>query len=331
VEVLGGCCGTTPTHISRAINKIAFTELIKTETSTRQTKRRMSTEDAETGTPKAALKMKPIMVELDPPLDSDNSFLFSAAEELKKLGVAVITLADSPLSRPRADSVLTASKLKIETGVDVLPHITCRDRNSIALRGAMLGARAFGIDKVLIVTGDQPATTGIYKNDAVFSFNSIQLISYINNLNHELFANAPFKIGGALNVNALNFKAELNRARMKIANGASFLLTQPIFSEEAVNNFINARNELDCKLYAGILPVVSYKNAVFLNNEVSGIKIPQHIVDALQDKTRRREVSIKLSADTVNAVYAYADGFYIMTPLKKVGLVADLIRTCFYE
>jgi homocysteine S-methyltransferase len=328
VEVLGGCCGTTPAHIRRAIEIITEAERGHAK---KQPKTARPSLPAETGGFTGALKLKPIMVELDPPLDSDNSFLLSAAAELMALNVGTITLADSPLSRPRADSVLTASKLKTEIGVDVLPHITCRDRNSIALRGALLGARAFGIDKVLIVTGDQLANAGVYKNDAVFSFNSIQLISYVNNLNHELFAGSPFSIGAALNVNALSFNAELKRAKQKIENGASFLLTQPIFSEEAVNNFIRAKNELDCKLYAGILPVVSYKNAVFLNNEVSGIKIPQGTVDALKDKSRRRDVSLRLGADTVKAVYAYADGFYIMTPLKKVGLVADLIRTCFYE
>lgn len=321
-SVLGGCCGTTPKHIELAVKAI--------NSEHKTTPKTVRNYSAAVYKDEKKLKLKPLAVELDPPQNSDCGFISDAVEQLKNCGVGTITFADSPLAKARADSIMTAAKIKREKGVDVLPHLTCRDKNHIAIKGALLGASFDGIDKILAVTGDHAALDD-NKKSGVFNFNSTELIAYIKSLNEELFAEKPFSIGGAINVNAVNFENELVRCKKKLESGASFLFSQPMFTQNAIKNFISAKRQLNCKLYAGILPIASYKNAIFLNNEVSGIDIPQNVIEKLKDKPTAEvyDISINYSRDIILAVYDCADGFYIMTPLKKVELVCGLISRCF--
>ncbi|MEM1483692.1 bifunctional homocysteine S-methyltransferase/methylenetetrahydrofolate reductase [Oscillospiraceae bacterium PP1C4] len=324
VDVLGGCCGSTPRHIRLGVQAIAAAKR-----SPKATLKRTETAKPKSPTDSVLVRHhKIIAVELDPPLDYDCSFILSASAELKECGADMITIADSPLSRTRADSIMTAAKIKREVGIEVLPHLSCRDKNYIALKAGLLGAAFEGINRVLVITGDPPPPSETRKSDGVYNFNSYNLISYINSMNEEVFADSPFLIGGALNVNAVNFSAELRRAQIKLERGAKMLLTQPIFSDAAVENFLLAKKTLDCKLLAGILPVAGYKNAVFLINEVSGIEIPESVVQSLRDKSPEEaaEISTAYSVGIINRIYDAADGFYIMTPLKKVNIVRGLIK-----
>ncbi|MCL2446975.1 MAG: bifunctional homocysteine S-methyltransferase/methylenetetrahydrofolate reductase [Oscillospiraceae bacterium] len=317
-SILGGCCGTTPEHI----------KAIAAGTISSAPKPAVYTTPSST---QAKLAKKTIAVELDPPMDCDSEFVLHAARQLNLAGVNTITVADSPMAKTRADSFLTAALIKREVGIDVLPHLTCRDKNFIAIKAALLGASFYGINQVLAITGDPVVHAENYRNPGVFNFNSKQLIRYISNLNREVFTPREFAVGGALNVNAPQFEKELARATEKVAAGASFLYTQPLFSAQSIANFKQAKQELDCKLYAGILPVVSYRNAVFLNNEVVGIDVPQHLVDRLQDQTpqQAREISIAFCQQVMQNVYDDADGFYFITPMKKVDLICDLIARSF--
>ena len=311
-DILGGCCGTTPQHIRCAAAALAA-----------------ATGAGAPGGGRLGLPRKEIAVELDPPFDHDCSFVLAAASELRACGVDLITVTDSPLSRTRADSLMTAAKIRREAGIEVMPHISCRDKNHIALRAGLLGAAFEGIGRVLIVTGDPPMQAGTRGSDGVYHLSSYDLIAWIHSMNSEVFADAPFLIGGALNVNAANFDAELARAKKKLSLGASMLFTQPIFSDKAVDHFLRARQELkDCRLFAGILPVAGYKNALFLINEVSGIEIPDNVVRSLEGKTpdEAAAISVAYSAGIMRRVYDAADGFYIMTPLKKVNIVRGLIE-----
>jgi homocysteine S-methyltransferase len=318
-EILGGCCGTTPEHI-----RWAFAAL---------NSGRAPAAGKKTGAAVYSgkkLPVKRLLVEVDPPMDGAPGFVIKAAASLKAAGISAVTLADSPLGKARADSVLTAAKVKSETGADVIPHIACRDRNRIAIKAALLGASMFGIDKILAVTGDP-----VYEQAGrrVFEFNSRELISYAKSLNADVFAERPFEIGAAINVNAINFPHELERARRKAEAGASFFLSQPIFGERGAEALAKAREALNCRLFAGVLPVAGYKNAMFLNNEVSGIEIPGGFIEALREAPEEdaADLSVGFASDIIRMVYDKADGFYIMTPLKRLSLVKKLIAGCFEE
>lgn len=326
-SIVGGCCGTTPKHIKLAIVKIKKQEnnFIKTNITVKSQKE--SIHDLNINNSIFDKKDKIIAVELDPPATTDFSFLIDSAKKLKSIGADIITIADSPLARSRADSILSASIVKRSTDIDVLPHISCRDRNQIAIKGALLGAAYEHINKILVVTGD-PIMSDVYsKRNGVYCFNSKELISYINSLNKDVFADCPFLIGGALNVNVKKFDLELKRAQKKIENGATFLLTQPIFSEQAIDNLIKAKNTLNCKIFGGILPIASYKNAIFLNNEVTGIHVPDEICEMVKDAIPEQVVDISAGfcLDIMKKISDYCDGYYIMTPLRRINIILKLL------
>ncbi|MCL2190734.1 MAG: bifunctional homocysteine S-methyltransferase/methylenetetrahydrofolate reductase [Treponema sp.] len=325
--MLGGCCGTTPGHIAAAVRALR-------DPGAPEKPSRPAVVSVAARPVSGRLPRKPIAVGLDPPAKADVAYLLDAARQLKEAGVDTVTLSDSPLAKTRADSFLTAALIRRETGMDVLPHLACRDRNYIAIKGALLGASFYGIRSVLAITGDPVTHSESFRNNpGVFNFNSRELVQYIQGLNRDVLADHPFSVGGALNVNATNFDAELGRCLEKIKSGAGFLYSQPLFSAKSVSNFRQARARLDCPLYAGILPLVSYKNAVFLNNEVMGIHVPEDFTESLRDKTpeEAQAISIEFCHGLIDQVYGDADGFYLIAPLRKVGLIHRLIETCFQD
>ena len=131
-----------------------------------------------------------------------------------------------------------------------------------------------------------------------------------------------------MNVNAPNFEAELRRAVKKIGNGISFFLTQATYTQKAVNNIIKAVDVLKVPVFAGIMPIVGYKNAMFINNEVPGIEIDEAIIESFRDKNREESevLGIEHSMECINKLYHYVSGFYIMTPLKRINVVCQLIE-----
>lgn len=332
IEYLGGCCGTTPEHMRQAISllrnpltgpdrdRIARMPLEKTREHTAG-RINLFRDKLISGRPVVA-------VELDPPMDTDITFLLAAAKKAKIAGADIITLADSPLARTRADSILLAAKVKRETGIDVLPHLSCRDRNHIGLKAALLGASIENINNILLVTGDPIAQTDRGEAKGVFAYNSFQLIAFVKSLNEEVLAHAPMTIAAALNVNAGNFEIEIRRAQNKIDKGTELFLTQPLYSEESIRNAIEAKKSLPASILFGIMPVANYKNAMFLNNEVSGIHIPQDFVEKLEGRSQEEveELSLRFCMDIVMKTRDMADGFYLMTPIRKIDLICELIR-----
>lgn len=332
VRALGGCCGTTPEHIRRAIARCAGAE-----PAPRAELRSTEPPAVTVGVSPLAEKIArgPVtLVEIDPPVDADVSHLLEAARRMRRAGADAITIADSPLARSRADSLMTAALAIREAGIVAVPHLTCRDRNRIAMRGALLAAHAAGVRSVLIVTGD-PIPGAAHGPDesaqdkGVYNFNSTTLIEFIRGLNQGPFAGAPLFTLAALNINAVNFDAELRRAARKVEVGAGAFLTQSIFSEAGVRNLRRAREELGVPVIAGIMPVAGYKNAVFLNNEVPGVSIPQRFVDSLKDQPRDvvTERTLAFCRELIEMARPCSSGFYLMTPLRRVDLTEGLLRT----
>ncbi len=332
VRVLGGCCGTTPEHIRRAVARCEGATLsIPAEARTPE-----KTDSPVVISPLAEkLSRGPVaLVEVDPPVDADTGHLLEAARRLKRAGTDALTLADSPLARARADSLMMAALAIRETGVDAIPHLTCRDRNRIAMRGALLAAHALGVRGALAVTGD-PIPGAAHGPDetaaadkGVFNFNSYTLIDFIRGMNQGPLQSAPLFILAALNVSAQNFDAELRRAEKKLDRGAGGFITQSIFSPEGVKNLRRAREALGAPVIAGIMPVASYKNAVFLNSEVPGVSIPKDFVDSLEGQPRDVVTArtLAFSSELIGEARPFCAGFSLMTPLKRVDLAEALLK-----
>ena len=332
VRVLGGCCGTTPAHI--AALRAALDSLPAVEKAAPAVQ--VSTPEAPTVEKDDAFLRKlnagkkVIAIELDSPKDADLTNYLAGAKRLQAAGADLLTIADCPIARARMDSSLVACRVHRELGLCTLPHMTCRDRNLNATKALLLGLYAEGVREVLAITGDPIPTAERDEVKNVYQFNSRKLAQYIVSLAGEgREMPSPMTVFGALNLNARNFEVELRRAGEKLENGMSGFLTQPVLSEQAVENLRRTRETLGerAKILAGIMPVVSQRNAIFMENEVNGIHVAEDIIEAFAglDREQGEALGLEISLKMAREALPYADGFYLMTPFNRVALMERLI------
>lgn len=323
INILGGCCGTEPEHIkllSEKLNGNISFEKIEIKETKKSSPAPFSSRIANSDFVIAA--------ELDPPYGTDLNKLINGANLLKEAGADIVTISDSPLGQVKMEPVLCSARIHRECGIDTLPHICCRDRNINALRSVLLGAHSEGIRAVLAVTGDHIAESdrGVVK--PVFNISSTQFMTIISEMNKEVFADSPILIGGAFNPDLKYAKSQLKRLEKKMECGATFFLTQPVYSAENIDVIEEARS-LGAKMLVGIMPLVSYRNASFLNNEVPGINIPQDIIERFSPNMTREEssaVGTEIAIELAKTYMTHADGFYFMTPFNRAEIVCDVIN-----
>ena len=332
VRILGGCCGTTPQHIAALRTALdALPETLPAAPAAKPAaaaKPAVETDDAFLRKLRAGQRV--IAVELDSPKDADMTAYLEGARRLQAASADLLTVADCPIARARMDSSLVACRVHRELGMNVLPHMTCRDRNLNATKALLLGLYAEGVREVLAITGDPIPTAERDEVKNVYQFNSRKLAQYIVSLAGEgREMPSPITVFGALNLNARNFEVELRRAAEKLENGMSGFLTQPVLSAQAVENLKKARETLGerAKILAGILPVVSQRNAIFMENEVNGIHVDDAIIQRFEglDRAAGEELGLEVSVQAAKAAAPYADGFYLMTPFNRVALMERLI------
>ena len=332
VRILGGCCGTTPAHI--AALRAALDSLPAVEKAAPAVQ--VSTPEAPTVEKDDAFLRKlnagkkVIAIELDSPKDADLTNYLAGAKRLQAAGADLLTIADCPIARARMDSSLVACRVHRELGLCTLPHMTCRDRNLNATKALLLGLYAEGVREVLAITGDPIPTAERDEVKNVYQFNSRKLAQYIVSLAGEgREMPSPMTVFGALNLNARNFEVELRRAGEKLENGMSGFLTQPVLSEQAVENLRHTRETLGerAKILVGIMPVVSQRNAIFMENEVNGIHVAEDIMEAFAglDREQGEALGLEISLKMAREALPYADGFYLMTPFNRVALMERLI------
>ena len=332
VRILGGCCGTTPAHIAALRAALdAFPETLPAAPAAAvSTAAKPEVEKDDAFLRKLNAGKKVIAIELDSPKDADLTGYLEGARRLQAAGTDLLTIADCPIARARMDSSLVACRVHRELGLNVLPHMTCRDRNLNATKALLLGLYAEGVREVLAITGDPIPTAERDEVKNVYQFNSRKLAQYIVSLAGEgREMPSPLTVFGALNLNARNFDVELRRAQEKLENGMSGFLTQPVLSAQAVENLKKTRETLGekAKILAGIMPVVSQRNAIFMENEVNGIHVDAEIIERFAglDRAQGEELGLEVSVRAAQAAAPYADGFYLMTPFNRIALMERLI------
>lgn len=326
VKVIGGCCGTTPEFINEIRKGMKNANFSTSNFNVIQEDKTQNLKIKNKFYDKLISKEKAVAVELDSPLKPDLSKFMENAKILKKNEVDAITIADCPIARSRMDSSLLACKLKRELNIDVIPHLTCRDRNLNASKALLLGLSAEEIQNLLIVTGDPVPSVLRDEIKTVYQFNSKILTNHITSLNETLFT-SPFSVYSAINLNAKNFDAQLKSAKEKVENGSKGFFTQPIHSKYAVENLKRLKNTLDVPVMAGILPIVSYKNAMYMANEIPGITIPPEIISKYKEKSKEESfrIAVNISNEIVDEIYDYADGFYLITLFGRVDIISEVI------
>ena len=324
-RILGGCCGTTPLHIkmiSKCLPRATGTEGKKTVT---------ADETADTVTSHFWQKLisggKPIAVELDPPENASLSKFMAGATKLRDSGVDILTIADCPIARARMDSSLLACKVRRELELDVIPHMTCRDRNLNATKALLLGLYAESVRNVLLVTGDPIPTAERDEVKSVYQFNSRKLTAFVSELGRQTLPGG-FHIFGALNVNARNFDVQLKLAKEKVSKGMVGFLTQPVLTDTAVQNLKRAKEELDTYILGGLIPIISERNARFMDSEVNGISVSPEIIRQYEGKDRAQseDLAVEITVRIAKEIEPFVDGYYIVTPFNRTSLIERILQ-----
>ena len=324
-RILGGCCGTTPLHIkmiSKLLPKAAGTEGRKAIAAD-------ETEDTVTSHfwQKLTTGGRPIAVELDPPENASLAKFMAGATRLRDAGVDILTIADCPIARARMDSSLLACKVRRELDLDVIPHMTCRDRNLNATKALLLGLYAESVRNVLLVTGDPIPTAERDEVKSVYQFNSRKLAAFVSELGRQTLPGG-FHIFGALNVNARNFDVQLKLAKEKVSKGMVGFLTQPVLTDTAVQNLKRAKEELDAYILGGLIPIISERNARFMDSEVNGISVSPEIIRQYvgKDRAQSEELAVEITTRIAKEIKPYVDGYYIVTPFNRTSLIERILK-----
>lgn len=327
IEIMGGCCGTTPEYIremEKALKKIprGQKQISSDNSKTKKKKQSAFMEKLESGE-------KLYIVELDPPFGTDIKKVMQGAEILKEADVDLMTLADSPMARARMDAGKLAAKVQREVGIAVMPHICCRDKNVIAMRSGMLGDYMNDLRHFLVVTGDPVGREARGRVTSVFDFNSIRFMEYLTQMNEDVFSEEPVIYGGALNYHGANPDAIIRRMQQKMDMGCSMFLSQPVYSKEDMERIAYIKEKSGAKIMCGIMPLVSYKNAMFMANEMPGIRIPEEITSRYLPEMTREEaeaVAVDTAVEIAETMKDIVDGFYFMTPFNRASMIAKIVK-----
>ena len=255
----------------------------------------------------------------------DDEKIMDAAFLMKESGVDVLTFPDSPSGRTRADSILMAEKDSREKGMCVMPHICCRDKNAIAMRSQLLGAHINDINNFLVITGDPIPSVVRASVKSVFNFDSVGLMNIISDMNQEQFAGEPVIYGGAINQGRVNFKVELERVKKKMEAGATFFMTQPVFSDEDIDRLRQIKEQTGARILCGIMPFVSLRNATFMKNEMTGINVTDEILSRYRADMSKEEGGIQIAREIIAKTTDFVDGYYFSFPFNRVHMLKKII------
>ena len=343
VSLIGGCCGTTPDHIrsmSAAIRALRPVHVQATAPAHAEDEREALPEspfEQRSAFAKALTREFVISVEIDPPKGLDPTRALEAARVMKDNGVHIINIADGPRASARMSPMTLATLMQREVGIETLLHYCCRDRNLLGMQADLIGANAIDLRNILIITGDPPKLGDYPSATAVFDVDAIGLVRIVKNLNQGLdLADNPlgavtsFAIGVGANPGAMDLETEVRRFYQKVAAGAEFVLTQPVYEARLLERFLDLTRDVDIPVLVGLLPLASYKNAEFLHNEVPGMQIPERIRERMRktpagEKARALGIDIARDALMDCKQLSRVHGAYIMPPFGRYDSVLKII------
>lgn len=337
VRLIGGCCGTTPQHIHYIKSSVSHLSPVnhkKVIPIHKKSNQRRTDSIKQSLTSK--VKQGPtVIVELDTPKHLDTDLFFENIGKLDAAHIDAVTLADNSLATVRISNIAAASLIKQRYDIEPLVHITCRDRNLIGLQSHLLGLSLIGVNEILAITGDPskvghlPGSTNVYDvNSKGLTELALRFNQGINTDGDALKKHTNFNIAGAFDPNVRKLDGAVKRLEKKIASGMSYFITQPVYSKEKIIQVYEATKHLNISIFIGIMPIASYNNALFLHNEVPGIKMSESVLNQFKavkdDKEKTKELSLRLSKDLIDTVHQYFNGLYIITPFQRVDYSLEL-------
>jgi methionine synthase I (cobalamin-dependent)/5,10-methylenetetrahydrofolate reductase len=341
VHLIGGCCGTTPEHIKAIAQAVhGLPPVTEKEVKLKETKDTKVTvvypeQKREKHIHEIVQERTSIIVELDPPKQLNTERFIQGAIALQKAGIDAVTMADNSLASPRVSNLAMGSILRNQHNIRPLCHVTCRDRNLIGLQSHLMGLHTIGVNQVLAITGD-PTKVGDFPGaTSVYDLSSFELIQLIKQFNEGIsFSGKPlgqktsFSVAGAFNPNVRHLDKAVKRLEKKIASGADYFISQPIYSEQQLIDVYEATKHLTVPIYIGIMPLTSSRNAEFLHNEVPGIKLTDEIRKRMaahgEDQKNAQLEGIVIAKSLLDTALQYFNGIYLITPFMRYEMTVEL-------
>ncbi|MGA2000450.1 MAG: bifunctional homocysteine S-methyltransferase/methylenetetrahydrofolate reductase [Terriglobales bacterium] len=342
VRLIGGCCGTTPDHIkvmksfvrADAAKGAASPTLVKKKTDAPVVPTLPLAERTRLGG-KIARREFATLIEIVPPRGTQPVKEIEAARFLKSVGIDAINIPDSPRASARMSNQALATLLQQQVGIEPVLHYTCRDRNVLGIQSDLLGAEALGIRNLICITGDPPKMGNYPDATAVFDVDAIGLVNIVANLNrgHDLGGNpigaaTAFVIGVGANPGVPNLDEEIRRFEYKVEAGAEYAVTQPVFDLALLEQFLRKIEHCRIPVFAGIWPLVSVRNAEFMQSEL-GVAVPADIMQRMARATTAdgaRAEGVAIAREMLIAVRQMVEGVQISAPLGRYAAAVDVLE-----
>jgi homocysteine S-methyltransferase len=340
-KFIGGCCGTTPEHIRQIANAVTALSPGRSTVSAFVIEEKPDVvvtpaEQKSRFANKICNGEFVTSVEIVPPKGCDPSKMLESVRLLKEAGVDAVNVPDGPRAQSRMGVLAVSTLIEQQVGIETVVHYCCRDRNLLGMTSDLLGAAALGLRNLLIITGDPPKMGPYPEATAVFDIDSIGLVNMVNRLNNGLDIGGnpiggptSFFIGVGVNPCAVDLDYELRRFEYKVEAGAEFAITQPTFDVEQLRSFLKRIEGFRIPVIAGIWPLVSYRNAEFLANEVPGVVVPERVLDRMHriaDKDAAREEGLAIARETLVEVRDMVQGVQVSAPFGRVQYALDVFR-----
>jgi homocysteine S-methyltransferase len=342
VQIVGGCCGTTPNH-TRAMRSAMRALDAQARVEVAGEKPALNTE-----TPPAPLGERSrigslveqgsfvTLVEIVPPRGISCVHEIEGARILAQLGVHAINVPDSPRASARMSAQSLCIQIQQHTGIETILHYTCRDRNLLSIQSDLLGASSIGLHNILCLTGDPPKLGNYPDATAVFDVDSIGLVNIVRRLNYGLDigansigASTNFTIGVAANPGVPDIDQELRRFFYKVEAGAEYAITQPVFDLRLLENFLERIEGHRIPVIAGIWPLTSLRNAEFMKNDLR-VSMPEEIMLRMAQTSSpdaaRRE-GILIAQEMLEAVRPLVQGVQVSAPFGRYTAAAEVIAS----
>ena len=343
VQLIGGCCGTTPDHIramksalrvDQARGKTAISAAIHSSAAPVAPANIPMAERSRLGAKIAAGEFV-TMVEIVPPKGIDIRKEIEGAKFVKSVGVDAINIPDSPRASARMSNQALSLLVQQAVEIEAILHYTCRDRNVLGIQSDLLGAAATGIRNLICITGDPPKMGDYPDATAVFDVDSIGLVNIVHNLNRGLDlggnpigAGTSFVIGVGANPGLPNLDEEIKRFEYKVQAGAEYVVTQPVFDISLLENFLKRIEHCRIPVIAGIWPLVSARNAEFMKNELR-VSVPDEILNRMAGVTSpeaARAEGVAIAREMLAAVRDRVQGAQISAPLGRYSSAVDVLE-----
>ena len=341
-SAVGGCCGTTPDHIRELVSTVKPLARMKSKPvisviaeSVELKSPSPLAEKSQLGN-RLANRLWVTSVELLPPRGYNLQSTIEKSKLLRERGVSAINIPDGPRASSRLSSLIAAEHILREAGIEPILHFCCRDRNLIGMQADLLACAACGIRNILFVTGDPPKLGDYPHATGVFDTDSIGMAAAQRRLNCGLdLGGQPIDpqtfavIGVGLDPTALDRQRELDRFRNKVDSGAEFAITQPVFDPNALLRFLDEVQRYNIPIIAGIWPLVSYRNASFMRNEVPGVIVPDAVMErmaSVESREGQLAMGIDIARESVARVRDRVAGIQVSAPFGRIETALAVIE-----